>query len=257
MLKRMAALVVVILFVFSAPAAMPQQEQAQTVYTFVSNWQVPRASWAQYADDTEKNSTPTLQRLMADGTIIGWGNFDTLVHTPEGYTNGNWFSATSLAGITGTLEELRKNAARPGLIAATKHEDALIRSVVRRAAPVSGGSGYLRVVGTLVQPGKGGEFVALIRKIITPVAEDQFKKGNLTYYAIDEQYVIAQTPALRWNIYIFPSADAMDKFAAAVNAMFAGMSPADTKAWQDGLASTTVPDSRRDDLARVTHYAQK
>jgi hypothetical protein len=40
---------------------------------------------------------------------------------------------------------------------------------------------------------------------------------------------------------------------------FEKMSPEDRKAWQDGLASTTVPDSRRSFhfLARITHYAQK
>lgn len=257
MLKRMAGLVVVVLLIFAVPAALSQQEQAQTVYTHVSQWQVPRANWAQFSDETQKVQDPVLQKMMADGTIIGWGDFEVSLHTPEGYTNGSWFSATSLAGITRTLEELRKSAARPGLVASTKHEDALIRSVVRHAAPVSAGSGYLRVIGSLVQPGKGADFVALIRKVIAPVAEDQFKKGNLTYFAIDEQYVITQTPALRWVVYVFPSAEAMDKFAAAVNAIFAGMSPADNKAWLDGLASTTVPDSRRDILARVPHYAQK
>ncbi len=257
MLKRIAGLVVVVLSIFAVPAALPQQEQAQIVYTHVAQWQVPRANWAQFSDETDKVQNPVLQRMMADGTIIGWGNFEVSLHTPEGYTNGSWFSATSLAGITRTLDELRKSAERPGLVASTKHEDALIRSVVRHAAPVSGGSGYLRVIGTLVQPGKGGDFVALIRKVIGPIAEDQWKKGNLTYFAIDEQFVMAQTPALRWTVFLFPSADAMDKFTAAVNATFAGMSPADSKAWADGLASTTVPDSRRDILARVPHYAQK
>jgi hypothetical protein len=44
----------------------------------------------------------------------------------------------------------------------------------------------------------------------------------------------------------------MDKVAAAFGAALAG-----NKEWLEGLASTTVPDSRRDILARVTHYAQK
>jgi len=255
--ELLMGLVVVVLLAFSAPAALAQIDQAQIVYTYVSQFQVPRASWAQMTEDGEKVTAPLLKRLMADGTIIGWGNFEPIVHTPDGYTHATWWATTSLAGITRVLDEFRKAGPRPGQIASTRHEDLLIRSVVRHAASVSGGSGYLRVIGTAVQPGKGGEFVALIKKHIAPVAEDQMKKGTLTYFAIDEQYVVAETPAMRWVVYVFPNAEAMDKFAAAVGAMFAGMSPADNKAWTDGLASSTVPDSRRDILARVTQYASK
>ena len=208
-------------------------------------------------EDREKITAPLLKRLMADGTIIGWGTFEPIVHTPQGYTHGTWFASTSLAGITRVLDEFRKAGPRPGQIASTRHGDLLIRSVVRHAASVSGGSGYLRVIATAVQPGKGGDYVALIKKYIGPVAEEQMKNGTLTYFAIDEQYVMAETPALRWIVYAFPSAEAMDKFAAAITALFAGMSPADNKAWSDGLASSIVPDSRRDVLARVTQYASK
>jgi hypothetical protein len=44
----------------------------------------------------------------------------------------------------------------------------------------------VRVISSLVQPGKGADFVALIQKVIVAAAEDQMKKGNLTYFAIDE-----------------------------------------------------------------------
>src|SRR5260370_30841634 len=77
MLKRIAGLVVVALLVFSAPVALPQQEQAQTVYTFVSLWQIPRANWAQFSENNEKITDPILQHILADGTIISWGIFET------------------------------------------------------------------------------------------------------------------------------------------------------------------------------------
>jgi hypothetical protein len=49
-------------------------------------------------------------------------------------THGSWWSATSLAGITHVLDELRKVGRRPGQIAATKHEDLLMRTVMYRAS---------------------------------------------------------------------------------------------------------------------------
>jgi hypothetical protein len=256
MLKRMAGLFVLVLLIFCVPAAVPQQ-QAQPIYTYVSQFQVPRASWAQFADDTEKTTNPILQKALSDGVIISWGDFESIVHTPDGYTNGTWWQATSINGITHVLDELRKAGPRPGQIAATRHEDFMLRTIERHASPQSGAHGYIRVRTTLAQPGKGGELVAHIQKYIWPVLEDQLKKGNVTYYAADEQYVLAAPGSLRNFVTMYPSAEAMDKAVAAVSARFAGMSDAERKAWQDGLSNASVPDSARDIVARITHYAQK
>ena len=257
MLKRIAGLVVVALLVFSAPVALPQQEQAQTVYTFVSLWQIPRANWAQFSENSEKITNPLLQKMLTDGAIISWGSFETVVHTPDGMTHGGWFQATSLAGITRVLDELLKGASRPALNTATKHEDYLLRTLARHASPQPGASGYVRVRTTLAQPGKGGDLVAHIQKYIWPVLEDQFKKGNLTYYAADEQYILTGPGSLRNFVTFYPSAEALDKVVTAVSARIGGMSADERQAWQEGLSKLTVPDSTRDMLARVTHYAQK
>ena len=84
MLKRIVGLVVAVLFVSNVPAALPQQEQAQPIFTFVSEWQILRANWAEFTDDGEKNVNPILERLMADGTLLSWGNVENIVHTPRG-----------------------------------------------------------------------------------------------------------------------------------------------------------------------------
>jgi hypothetical protein len=256
MLKRMAGLLVVVLLVFCVPAAVPQQQE-QAVYTFVSQWQVPRANWAQFAEDTEKALNPILQRRLDDGTIIAWGNFETIVHSAEGDTHIVTWQATSLAGITRVFDELVKAGPRPGQITAVKHEDLLLRSVLRHSTPVANGSGYARVVGALAQPGKEDDYVALLKKHIIPVLEDQFKKGNITFYAVEQQYVVSGPGSLRSVVTFYPNAEAMDKAAAAINAHLDGMTPAERSMWQGGLASTTIPNSRRDILARATHYSQK
>lgn len=253
MLKRIAGLFVVVLAVIIVPAALSQMEPAQPVYTFVSQFQVPRANWAQFAEDNEKTFVPIAERFMADGTLVGWSTFESIVHTPDGYTHGASWSSNSLAGITRVLDELRKAAPRPGQVAATKHEDLLMQSTMHHASSVTGGSGYLRVVCQLAKPEKPGDYAAALNKYLGPAFEEQFKKGVVTSYGMDEQYVNNQAPSLRCIVITYPNAEGMDKWASAVNAAFGKMSAADREAF----ASTTVPNSRRDFMARLTHYAHK
>src|SRR3989442_14952425 len=127
MMKRTAGVLVLVLAVMLVPAALPQMEPTPTVYTFVSQFQVPRANWAGYSEDTEKTGVPILEKLTADGTILSWSPFEQPVHTPDGYTHGAAWSSTSIAGLTKVLDEVLKVGPRPGQIAATKHEDYLMQ----------------------------------------------------------------------------------------------------------------------------------
>jgi hypothetical protein len=58
------------------------------VYTYVSQFQIPRANWAAYSEDTEKSFVPVVEKSLADGTILSWSTFEQVVHTPDGYTHG-------------------------------------------------------------------------------------------------------------------------------------------------------------------------
>jgi hypothetical protein len=253
MLKRIAGLLVVVLAVFSAPIALSQMDSAQPVYTYVSQFQVPRTNWTEFAEDTEKTFVPIAERFMADGTIIAWSTFEMIVHTPDGYTHGAAWSSNTIAGLTRVLDELRKGGTRPGQVAATKHEDLLMQSTMHHASSVTGGSGYLRVVCQMAKPEKPGDYAAALNKYLTPTFEEQFKKGVATSYGVDEQYVNTGAPSLRCLAITYPNAEGMDKWASAVNATLGKMSPAD----RDAFANTTVPNSRRDLMARLTHYAHK
>jgi hypothetical protein len=253
MLKLIAGMLVLALAIFAVPIASPQTDQAQPVYTYVSQFQVPRANWAQYAEDTEKTFVPVVERMLADGSIVSWSTFETLVHTPEGYTHGAAWSSTSIAGLTRVLDEVRKSGPRPGQVAATRHEDYLMQSTLYRAGSGKGTSGYLRVLCSQTQPGKPDDYATALKKYLWPTFEEQFKKGVATYVGLDQQYVNNAAPSLRCLVITYPNAESMDKWATAVNATLGKMSQADREAF----FATTVPDSRRDFMARVTHYAQK
>jgi len=221
------------------------------VYTYVSQFQVPRANWAQYSEDTEKTFVPVVDKLMADGTLVGYSTFEQVVHTPDGYTHGAAWSSNTIAGLMKVLDEVRKNGPRPGQIAATKHEDLLMQSTMYHVG--SGTPTYLRVVCSMAKPDKPGEYAAALKKYLGPTFDEQLKKGVATFYGIDEQYVNTGAPSLRCLVIDYPNADGMDKWATAVNATLGKMSQADREAF----FGTTVADSRRDLMARITHAGHK
>jgi len=247
----MVGLLVVVLAIGGAPIAVSQMEQAPPVYTFVSQFQVPRANWAAYSEDTEKTFVPIAEKLTADGTIVGWSTFEQIVHTPDGYTHGSAWSSTSISGLMKVLDEIRKVGPRPGQIAATKHEDYLMQTTMYHAG--SGTSAYLRVVCQTAKADNPEGYAASLKKFLVPTFEDQLKKGSATYYGVDSQYVNNTTPSIRCLVINYPSAEGMDKWAAAINATLGKMSAAE----RAEFANSTVPDSRRDILARITHSGHK
>src|SRR5712675_2494617 len=144
MKKRIAGLLLIVVAAMLVPTALPQMEPAPTVYTFVSQFQIPRAQWASYSEDSEKSIIPILEKLAADGTILSWSTFEQVIHTTDGYTHGAAWSSNSIAGLMKVLDEIRKNGPRPGQIAATKNEDFLMQTSMYRVG--SGTPAYLRVV---------------------------------------------------------------------------------------------------------------
>ncbi len=250
-MKRIVGLLVIALAVTLVPAALPQMEPTPTVYTYVSQFQVPRANWAAYSEDSEKTVVPVAEKMLADGTILSWSTFEQIVHTPDGYTHGAAWSSTSIAGLMKVLDEIRKVGPRPGQIAATKHEDLLMQTSMYHAG--SGTPAYLRVVCSLAKADKPGEYTATLKKLLVPTFEEQVKKGVATYYGVDEQYVNTAAPSTRCVVINYPNGEGMDKWAQAISATMSKWTPAD----RAEFFASTVPDSRRDILARITHSGHK
>jgi hypothetical protein len=60
-------------------------------------------------------------------------------------------------------------------------------------------------------------------------------------------------PSMRYVVITYPNAESMDKWATAINTTVGKWSPAE----RTEFASATVPHSRRDILARITHSGHK
>jgi hypothetical protein len=251
MKMRIAGLLVFVLVVMLVPAAIPQTESTPIIYTYVSQFQIPRANWAAYSEDSEKSIIPVLEKSVTDGSILSWSTFEQVVHTSDGYTHGAAWSSTSIAGLMKVLDEVRKKGPRPGQIAATKHEDLLMQT--RMYHNGTGEPTYLRGVCSSAKPDKPENYAAMLKKLLFPTFEEQLKKGVATYYGLDEQYVNTSAPSTRCLIINYPNAESIDKWATAINTTMGKWSSAE----REEFAAASVPDSRRDFLARITHSGHK
>ena len=251
MIRVAVSLASVAIAIVSSPIAFSQMEATPTVYTFVSQFQVPRANWAGYSEDTEKTVVPILEKLTADGTIASWSTFEQVVHTTDGYTHGAAWSSTTISGLMKVLDEVRKAGPRPGQIAATKHEDFLMQTSLYRAG--SGTPAYLRVVCSNAKADKPETYTATLKKLLVPTFDEQVKNGVATSYGVDEQYVNTSAQSTRCVVITYPNAEGMDKWAAAIRTTMSKWSAAE----RAEFAGSTVLDSRRDIMARITHSGHK
>ena len=125
-LAGMFALALAVLLTLPARAQMSEVKEKAPMYTYVADWSIPRAQWG----DMEKNMAAdqsTLQKALASGTIVAYGDDEAMVHQSDGATHDNWWSAMSMAGLLNVLDQFYKNggATAPVLASATKHFDSI------------------------------------------------------------------------------------------------------------------------------------
>src|ERR1700675_4737341 len=87
-------------------AAQSATAEKPTVYTYVAEWAVPRAMWADYQKQ-EDGELDAMKKAVADGTIVSYGEFSVLNHQEGAPTHGSWFTATSMANLMKVLEARR------------------------------------------------------------------------------------------------------------------------------------------------------
>jgi len=257
MSKRFTVLLAVLALSLLAPLVASAQQQEPPTITYVSEWAIPRAQWDDYVSFTRKNTLPVFEKLMADGTITGWGFYATNVHDEGGITHGDWFQASSVANIEKTLLTLTKLSQNPFNVAATKHRDYLLRSQVRRSKAASGSDGYLWVNYTQLKPGKNEEWRALFDNAIKPLLDGLVADGSFISYEMDTEVIHTDNPDGLFLVYVAPKAEGIDKFLAAVGARMAQATPDERRAFTEAFSGATVTGAHRDFFARVLNYAQK
>lgn len=235
-----------------AAAAQAAPAEKPAVYTYVSEWGVPRAMWADYKKEDEAD-VDAMKKGVADGTLVAFGTFAVLNHQEGEATHGSWFSATSMANLMKFLEGLRNApAATSPVLAASKHWDYILSSRNYNGHSGTFTNGYLRVGRWPSKAGANDPDGRILKSTMVAILEKLFAEGALHSYTIDEENVHSGDPGTMFVVFVANGAEGLDKFNTALDEM--------RKSNPAGLAAYgTLIDSHghRDTLARVSTMTSK
>lgn len=174
------------------------------MYSYVGNWAIPRAQWA----DMEKNTRATqkiLEKALANGTLVGYGNDMNLIHRAEGSTHDEWWSATSMAGLLNVLEQIYQsgNPTSPVLASATKHWDNIYVSRYYNWHPGSWKDVYTFGALYKLKPDAPDDAVEKLSKhLIVPLMEKMLSTGAIHEYEVDTEAIHTEAPGSFAILYI-------------------------------------------------------
>jgi hypothetical protein len=240
-----------------APVMAQTAAAAAEPYTYVGEWNIPRAQWGAFLSDFDANTKPVLDKLASSGVLISWGAFESIVHVPDGYSHGVWWTATSYAGIEKARLELVKSASgSASLTAATAHRDYYMRTIAGGGKPASG-EGYLNIASYLLKAGKGQEWKQLWDKNSKPMLDELVGKGALLAYSVDVEDVHTDSPMWRHVVTVSPSAEADDQYVTAFDAATAKLTPEERKTQGLMMDAVLEPGAHRDAYARILRHWRK
>jgi hypothetical protein len=231
-----------------ADAQSAEVKEKPALYTYVANWVLPRAKWA----DMEKNDAATakiLDAAVASGKIMGYGSDAAVIHTEKGSTHDGWWSGPSQAAVLGVLEEFYKNgnATNATFASATAHWDGLFESRFYNLKSGAVKNGYDRCAYYKLKPDAPNDAVETLSKaVLVPFYEKLMSDGTISAYQIATEVVHTQDPSWFYVCAITPNAEGLDKMNAALTSAIGG-NPLIGPAF-GGLIDFSV---HRDDLARV------
>jgi hypothetical protein len=235
--------------VLTTLAHAQEVKEKPRMYTYVADWTIPRAQWGEmeksYATDQK-----ILDKAMASGTIVGYGNDENLVHQADAETHDNWWSAMSMAGLIHVLEQFYQtgNATTPVQISATKHWDTIFVSKYYNWHSGSFKNGYTHVGAyKLAKDAPDDAVDVLSRNLVVPLLEKLLADGTIHEYEIDTQAIHTEAPGTFFIVYITTSPEGLDKVDAAVRDAVKA-SPLSGPAF----GSMTDSTGHRDELARTS-----
>lgn len=201
-----------------SPARAQQVEQKSPMYSYISNWQIPRAHWAEMASANAADKA-TLDKALADGTIVGYGDDENMVHTPDGATHDNWWSSTSMAGLMKVLNTFMTNgsATSPVIQTTTKHWDNVLVSRYYNWQSGPYQNAYVRVASYQLRASAPDDAVDnLSRNLVAPLLEKMLASGAIREYEIDTEAIHTDDPNTFWIVYVCPAPEGLDTVNAAI-----------------------------------------
>lgn len=253
-MKKHAGRVVAVVCALLAMPLLATWARAQEVkekprmYSYVADWVIPRAQWGEM-DKNKAADEKILSKALANGTIVGYGNDENLVHEMDAPTHDNWWSAMSMAGVINVLEQFYQTggATTPVLSTATKHWDNIFVSQYYNWHSGAFKNGYTHVGSYKLAKDAPDDAVEVLSKnLVVPLLEKLLADGTIHEYEIDTLAVHTQAPGTFYIVYIASSPEGLDKVDAAVRDAVKA-SPLSSPAF----GSMTDFTGHRDELART------
>ena len=203
--------------------ALPVRAQTATVkekppmYSYVGNWNIPRAQWAEM-DKSVAADQKILEQAVANGTLIGFGNDRNLVHQPDGYTHDDWWSSMSMAGLLNVLDQFQKSGSSVSTVlsSATKHGDGIYVSRYYNWRPGTVKDAYTHIAYYRLRPDAPSDALDTLSKtLFVPLFEKLLADGTILEYEIDTEAIHTEAPGAFSLVYISRTAEGLDKATAA------------------------------------------
>ncbi len=236
------------LTLWAAPVRAQMSDSKPAMYSYVSNWSIPRAQWGEMEKSGAANQA-ILEKALTDGSIVAYGNDEELIHQPDGSTHDSWWAAMSMAGVLNVLDQFYKSgtATSPVLASATKHWDDLYVSRHYNWHSGSWKGAYTHGSSYKLKADAPDDAVDVLSKnLFVPFFEKLLADGTVNEYEIDTQAIHTEAPGTFYLFYITPNAEGLDKVNAALRETMKA-SPL------GGAAIGSMVDftAHRDDLART------
>jgi hypothetical protein len=202
----------------TTPARADDLARKEPMYSFIANWAVPRAKWAEFSK-TPASSLKVMEQSLGDGTLIAYGSDTNLVHEADGYTHDDWWSSHSMAGLMKVLDSLEQISMAPTgpLTTATKHSDQIFVARHYDSKPGSYKGAYTHGSSFKLKPDAPDDAVDVLSKnVFDPVFEKLLADGTVVEYEVDEEAVHTEAPDSFWLFYVTQNADGLDKVTAAI-----------------------------------------
>jgi hypothetical protein len=234
----------------SAFAQSSEVKEKPPMYSYVSNWAIPRAQWGEMDKGNAANQK-ALEKALANGTLVGYGEDVNLVHEIDGMTHDDWWSSMSMAGVINVLEQFYQTGASTTSVlgTATKHYDSLWVSKYYNWHPGTFKNGYTHVGEYKLKADAPDNAVETLSKtMLVPFFEKLLADGTIHEYEVDTQALHTRAPGVFILVYITANAEGLDKVDAALTDTLKSnplISPAfgsmvDFTAHRDSLARTTA-----------------
>jgi len=190
-------------------------KEKPAMYSYVANWQMPRAKWAEY--EKPNAGDKVLSQALGSGALVAYGADKVEVHSPEGPTHDSFWSAMSMAGVLDVLDSLSSGPPDPVLQSATKHWDGIYVSHFYNWKSGTYKGAYTHTSYYKLKATASDDSIETMSKnFIVPLMEKLLADGGIVEYEIDQEAIHTESPAGFWLDYITPNSAGLDKVNTAL-----------------------------------------